>query len=299
MPPTVRFRGRPGPACEPALRGRPGPSGSGPRVEPAAKLSARQLSLWFGPTRVLHGITLDLWAGSITALIGPSGCGKTTFLRALNRLHEGRPGLRVAGQVLLDGQPVYAPGMDLVTLRRRVGMIFQQPNPFPRSIYDNVAYGPRLHGVRSRRQLDDIVERCLRWAALWEEVRHRLRRPALELSGGQQQRLCLARALAVEPEVLLLDEPTAALDPIATERLEERILKLKGRLTLVLVTHNLPQARRLAERTAFFHAGALVEAGETPALFQAPQHLLTAAYLARAGGISAPAHTASDPCQKS
>lgn len=231
------------------------------------KVQAENLSVWYDVNQALKGVNLEIITGEVLALIGPSGCGKSTFLRSLNRLHDEAPGAAVEGQVWLDGAAVYAEDCLLPGLRRRVGMLFQRPNPFPLSLYDNVAYGPRVHGVTERRKLDSLVERSLRAVGLWEEVRGRLGASALGLSGGQQQRLCLARCLAVEPEVLLMDEPTSALDPASTARLEELIRTLKGNYTVVIVTHNLAQARRVADRTAFFLAGELIEAGETAQIF--------------------------------
>lgn len=229
-----------------------------------------------GGLHALKGVSLDIRERQVLALVGPSGCGKSTFLRALNRMHDLTPGTRVSGRVWLDGADIYAAGADPVELRRRVGMVFQRPNPFPASIYANVAWGPRLHGLRD---LDRIVETALRRAGLWHEVRDRLDAPASALSGGQQQRLCLARALALAPDVLLLDEPTSALDPEATARLEELIRELQQQMTVVIVTHNLAQARRVAGRLAFFLGGELVEEGETRALFTRPGDRRTAGYL--------------------
>lgn len=242
-------------------------------------LSARGLAFYYGGTRVLHGIDLDIPDRRVTALIGPSGCGKSTFLRCLNRMNDLIPGARAEGSLTFRGEEIYARGRDVTELRRRIGMVFQKPNLFPMSIYDNVAYGPRLHGVRSRRALDETVERSLRAAAIWEEVAGRLRRPALSLSGGQQQRLCIARALAVEPEALLLDEATSALDPISEARIEALLGELKGRYAVVLVTHNMRQAARVSDRTAFFLSGELVEAGSTERLFSMPRDRRTEAYL--------------------
>jgi phosphate transport system ATP-binding protein len=236
------------------------------------------LRVYYGNFAALRGIDLQLPAGTVTALIGPSGCGKSTFLRALNRMNEVIAGSRVAGKVLLDGEDVYAPRVDVEALRKRVGMVFQRPNPFPMSIWDNVAYGPRIHGLR-RQALRERVERSLRAAALWDEVRDQLHRSALQLSGGQQQRLCIARALAVEPEVLLMDEPASALDPISTAKIEELIQDLKKRYTLVVVTHNMQQAARISDHTAFFLGGELVEFGETDRLFTAPAQRRTEEYI--------------------
>ena len=242
-------------------------------------IEARKFSFWYGPRQALHDIDLRIPARSITALIGPSGCGKSTFLRSINRLNELIPGIRHDGAMLLDGEDVYAPGVDVVALRQRTGMVFQRWNPFPKSIYDNVDYGPRINGRRERAELDQIVETSLRRAALWDEVRDRLRASALALSGGQQQRLCIARALANEPEVLLLDEPASALDPIATQKIEELLYELKQELTVVIVTHNLQQAARVSDYTAFFYMGHLVEMDATERLFTSPRSERTDAYI--------------------
>ncbi|MHB0947760.1 MAG: phosphate ABC transporter ATP-binding protein PstB [Gemmatimonadaceae bacterium] len=242
-------------------------------------MEARDFSFWYGEKQALHGVSLAVQPGTITALIGPSGCGKSTFLRSINRMNELIPGTRCEGSLTLDGDDIYAPGMDVVALRQQIGMVFQRWNPFPRSIQDNVAYGPRINGVRDRRELDRIVEESLRRAALWDEVKDRLRESALGLSGGQQQRLCVARALANDPEVLLLDEPASALDPISTQRLEELLYELKRELTVVIVTHNLQQAARVSDRTAFFFLGRLVEEGPTTQLFTSPREERTEAYV--------------------
>lgn len=242
-------------------------------------ITARDFSFWYGAKQALHDVTLDIPARSITALIGPSGCGKSTFLRSINRLNELIPGTRHDGAMELDGSDIHTPGTDVVALRQRVGMVFQRWNPFPKSIYDNVAFGPRINGERNRRVLDEIVERALHRAALWDEVRDRLNHSALTLSGGQQQRLCIARALANDPEVLLLDEPASALDPIATQKIEELLFELKGELTVVIVTHNLQQAARVSDRTAFFYLGRLVEVNDTGALFTSPAEERTEAYV--------------------
>ena len=242
-------------------------------------IAARDFSFWYGEKQALHDVNLVMLSRAITALIGPSGCGKSTFLRAINRMNEMIPGTRHSGQVELDGENVYDSSVDVVALRQRVGMVFQRWNPFPKSIYDNVAYGPRINGVRDRRELDGIVEQSLRRAALWDEVRDRLRQSALALSGGQQQRLCVARALANDPEVLLLDEPASALDPISTQRLEELLYELKKELTVVIVTHNLQQAARVSDRTAFFFLGRLIESGTTDEIFTSPREERTEAYV--------------------
>jgi phosphate transport system ATP-binding protein len=243
------------------------------------KLEARGLSVDFDAKRVLSDVSLSLAERSVTALIGPSGCGKSTFLRALNRLHDQSPSAAVHGQVLLDGEDIYHPDVDAVVVRRRIGMVFQRPNPLPGSILDNVTFGLRLAASRDRSSLAERAERALRAAAIWDEVRDRLGASALSLSGGQQQRLCIARAIAIEPEVLLMDEPCSALDPIATERIEALITELKRRYTVVLVTHSLAQARRVSDETAFFYLGALIERGPTDRVFEDPQHEKTQQYV--------------------
>ena len=240
---------------------------------------ADRFNFWYGRNQALYDITLGVEPKAITALIGPSGCGKSTFLRSINRLNDVIVGTRHSGAIRLDGDDVYRKDVDVVALRQRVGMVFQRPNPFPKSIYDNVAYGPRINGLRNRGELDEMVERSLRRAALWDEVKDRLRKSALALSGGQQQRLCVARALANDPELLLLDEPASALDPIATQRIEELLYELKKELTIVIVTHNLQQAGRLSDYTAFFYLGRLVEAGPTQQLFTSPREERTEAYI--------------------
>ena len=242
-------------------------------------ISVKNLNLWYGAHQALHDINLDIPEKSITALIGPSGCGKSTFLKTLDRMNDLIPGVKITGEVRYDGQDIYAPGVDVNELRRAIGMVFQKPNPFPMSIYDNVAYGPRTHGVRNKAKLDDLVERSLRGAAIWDEVKDRLRKNALGLSGGQQQRLCIARALAVEPRVLLMDEPTSALDPISTSKIEELAAQLKERYTIVIVTHNMQQAVRISDRTAFFLLGELIECDGTEKLFSAPSDKRTEDYL--------------------
>ena len=264
------------------LAARPGPREA--QVESDAEshpgtISSNEFSFWYGQKQALNEVNLVLPARAITALIGPSGCGKSTFLRSINRMNDTIPGTRHAGRVELDGEDVYGGQVDVVALRQRVGMVFQRWNPFPKSIYDNVAYGPRINGVRERAELDAIVEQSLRRAALWDEVKDRLRQSALGLSGGQQQRLCVARALANEPEVLLLDEPASALDPISTQRLEELLYDLKRELTVVIVTHNLQQAARVSDRTAFFFLGRLVETGPTDQIFTSPRDERTEAYV--------------------
>ena len=242
-------------------------------------IAARDLCLWYGPSQALKNIDIIIPEKRITAFIGPSGCGKSTFLKTLNRMNDLIPSVRITGQVAYKGQDIYAPEVDVNALRREVGMVFQKPNPFPMSIYDNIAYGPRTHGVTSRARLDEIVERSLRDAAIWDEVKDRLKKNALGLSGGQQQRLCIARALAVEPEVLLMDEPTSALDPISTLKIEELCASLKERYTIVIVTHNMQQATRISDRTAFFLLGELIECGETETLFSVPQDKRTEDYI--------------------
>lgn len=242
------------------------------------KFEIRNLELYYGSFRALKRIDMDIAANQITALIGPSGCGKSTLLKSLNRMNDLVEGCRITGSVTLDGEDVYR-DMDVNLLRRRVGMVFQKPNPFPMSIYDNVAYGPRTHGVRARAKLDEIVERSLRDAAIWDEVKDRLKKSALGLSGGQQQRLCIARALAVEPEVLLMDEPTSALDPVSTSKVEELAMSLKKKYTIVIVTHNMQQALRISDSTGFFLLGDLIEFDETEKLFSTPRDKRTEDYI--------------------
>ena len=242
------------------------------------KICVEGLHLHYGDYHALKGIDISFQSGEITALIGPSGCGKSTLLKSLNRMNDLVDGCRIQGRVLLDGQDVYG-GMDVNLLRRRVGMVFQKPNPFPMSVYDNIAYGPRTHGVKDRRRLDEIVEQSLRDAAIWGEVKDRLKKSALGLSGGQQQRLCIARALAVEPEGLLMDEPTSALDPISTAKIEELAVQLKERYTIVMVTHNMQQAVRVSDKTAFFLLGELVEFSGTERIFSVPQDQRTEDYI--------------------
>ena len=236
-------------------------------------------SFWYGDFQALFGINLDVAPQSVTAVIGPSGCGKSTLIKAVNRISEMEASIRVEGRVVLEGEDVYAPGVDLVSLRRRVGMVFQKPNPFPMSIFDNVAYGPRLFGVTRRLELERIVEESLVRAALWPEVRDRLRSSALRLSGGQQQRLCIARCLAVEPEVILMDEPAASLDPTSTQKIEDLIIELKERYTIIIVTHNMQQAARISGRTAFLLNGKLIEVNETEKMFTRPDNGLTEDYI--------------------
>ena len=240
-------------------------------------ITVQDLNLWYGAAQALHHVSMEIPEKSITALIGPSGCGKSTFLKTLNRMNDLIPGVKVTGSVLYKEQDVFA--MDVSQLRREVGMVFQKPNPFPMSIYDNVAYGPRTHGIRNKVRLDDIVEQSLRSAAIWDEVKDRLKKNALGLSGGQQQQLCIARALAVEPQVLLMDEPTSALDPISTSKIEELAISLKERYTIVIVTHNMQQAARISDRTAFFLLGELVEYGDTEQIFAQPHDKRTEDYI--------------------
>ena len=242
-------------------------------------MTVQGLDLWYGDHQALHDISMNIPEKSITALIGPSGCGKSTFLKTLNRMNDLIPGVKITGDVRYRDQDIFAPGTDVNELRREIGMVFQKPNPFPMSIYDNIAYGPRTHGIRNRARLDEIVEKSLRGAAIWDEVKDRLKKNALGLSGGQQQRLCIARALAVEPEVLLMDEPTSALDPISTSKIEELAMQLKEQYTIVIVTHNMQQAVRISDRTAFFLLGELVECGDTQQLFSQPQDKRTEDYI--------------------
>ena len=242
-------------------------------------MTVQGLNLWYGDHQALHDIHMNIPEKSITALIGPSGCGKSTFLKTLNRMNDLIPGVKITGDVRYREQDIFAPGTDVNELRREIGMVFQKPNPFPMSIYDNIAYGPRTHGVKNRAKLDEIVEKSLRGAAIWDEVKDRLKKNALGLSGGQQQRLCIARALAVEPEVLLMDEPTSALDPISTSKIEELAMQLKEQYTIVIVTHNMQQAVRISDRTAFFLLGELVECDDTQQLFSQPQDKRTEDYI--------------------
>ena len=242
-------------------------------------LSVENLNLWYGKTQALRNVTLDVPEHEITALIGPSGCGKSTFLKTLNRMNDLIDGVRIEGLVSYNGRHIFDSDIDVNELRRQVGMVFQSPNPFPMSIYDNIAYGPRTHGIKAKAELDEIVERSLRGAAVWDEVKDRLKKNALGLSGGQQQRLCIARALAVEPAVLLMDEPTSALDPISTSKIEELALQLKERYTIVIVTHNMQQAARISDNTAFFLLGELIECGKTKQIFNEPADKRTEDYI--------------------
>ena len=244
-----------------------------------AILSAHDLNLWYGAHQALHNITIDIPEKSITALIGPSGCGKSTFLKTLNRMNDLVGGVKITGEVTYEGENIYDPSVDVNELRKSIGMVFQKPNPFPMSIYDNIAYGPRTHGIRNKAKLDDIVEKSLRGAAIWDEVKDRLKKNALGLSGGQQQRLCIARALAVEPKVLLMDEPTSALDPISTSKIEDLATQLREQYTIVIVTHNMQQAVRISDTTAFFLLGELVEYGQTEKIFSQPQDKRTEDYI--------------------
>jgi phosphate transport system ATP-binding protein len=257
-----------------ALRAAPRPSRAATPV-----IDVREYSFWYGAAQALFGLTFTIPRRAVTALIGPSGCGKTTFLRSVNRLNELIPHTRHTGDILLEGVSVFSSGMDPVALRRQVGMVFQRPNPFPKSIFDNVAYGPRLNGLAPERDMPDRVERALRQAALWDEVRDRLEAPGTSLSGGQQQRLCIARALANEPEVLLMDEPCSALDPAATQRIEELMVELKQSYSIVIVTHNMQQASRVSDYTGFFYLGRLIEFGDTKQIFTRPADERTEAYI--------------------
>lgn len=242
------------------------------------KIEVRELDLFYGEVQALKKINLDVEANSVLALIGPSGCGKSTFIRTLNRMNDLIEGVKISGTVLLDGQDVYKE-VDVIELRKRVGMVFQKPNPFPMTVYDNVAYGPRIHGIKDKKKLNEIVEKSLKAAALWDEVKDRLHKSALSLSGGQQQRLCIARTLAVEPEVILMDEPTSALDPISTMKIEELIEELKNKYTIIIVTHNMQQAGRVSDYTAFFLNGELIESGPTDQVFYNPKDKRTEDYI--------------------
>ena len=243
-------------------------------------ISVKDLCLWYNKTaQALKNVSIDIEENAITALIGPSGCGKSTFLKPLNRMHDLIPGVKITGDIRYRGKDIFDPSTDVNELRREIGMVFQKPNPFPMSIYDNIAYGPRTHGIRNRAKLDEIVENSLRGAAIWDEVKDRLKKSALGLSGGQQQRLCIARALAVEPDVLLMDEPTSALDPISTSKIEELAIELKNRYTIVIVTHNMQQAVRISDNTAFFLLGDLIEYGSTEKMFEQPEDKRTEDYI--------------------
>ena len=244
-----------------------------------SKISVSNLNLYYGQNHALKSVNMEIPENEITAFIGPSGCGKSTFLKTLNRMNDLVEGVRIEGKVVLDGEDIYSPTVDTTLLRKKVGMVFQQPNPFPMSIYDNIAYGPRTHGIRSKAKLDDIVEKSLRNAAIWEECKDRLKKSALGMSGGQQQRLCIARALAVEPEVLLMDEPTSALDPISTSKIEDLAMELKKDYTIVMVTHNMQQAVRVSDNTAFFLLGEVIEYNNTETLFSIPSDKRTEDYI--------------------
>jgi phosphate transport system ATP-binding protein len=250
-----------------------------PEQEAPEKLVARDVDVFYGTFQAIKNASLVMRGQHVTALIGPSGCGKSTFIRALNRMHDLTPGARVEGTILLDGEDVYGPDADPVVIRLRIGMVFQRANPFPKTIYENVVYGPRIHGERNRAKLDEIAERALRQAALWDEVKDRLQRSALDLSGGQQQRLCIARAVALEPEVILMDEPASALDPIATSKIEDLIGQLTEQFTVVIVTHSMQQAARISDFTAFFHLGEIVEVGPTSQIFTHPKEKRTEDYI--------------------
>ena len=248
-------------------------------MEAKTKISARSLNLYYGENHALKDVNMDIQENAVTAFIGPSGCGKSTFLKTLNRMNDLVDGVRIDGKVLLDGEDIYDPSVDTTILRKKVGMVFQQPNPFPMSIYDNIAYGPRVHGIRDKKRLDQIVEESLRGAAIFDEVKDRLKKSAMGLSGGQQQRICIARALAVQPEVLLMDEPTSALDPISTAKIEELMEDLKKKYTVIVVTHNMQQATRVSDQTAFFLVGEMVEFGDTKQIFSYPQDKRTEDYI--------------------
>jgi phosphate transport system ATP-binding protein len=251
-----------------------------PKAERTPKMRARDVSVFYGDKQALHGVSIDIHDDRVTAFIGPSGCGKSTFLRCLNRMNDTIPSARVSGRIELDGEDINSAAVDVVQLRARVGMVFQKPNPFPKSIFDNVAYGPRIHGLAgSKAEMDEIVESSLRRAGLWDEVKDRLSESGTALSGGQQQRLCIARAIAVDPEVILMDEPCSALDPIATARIEELIDELRGRYAIAIVTHNMQQAARVSQRTAFFHLGELIEYGRTKDIFTNPRERRTQDYI--------------------
>jgi len=243
------------------------------------KIRVQNLDFFYGKVQALFGITMDISPKQVTALIGPSGCGKSTFIKTLNRMNDIIEGIRVKGKVLIDGENIYDEDMDVVSLRKKVGMVFQKSNPFPKSVFDNVAYGPRVHGIKSHKKLTEIVEKSLKRSALWDEVKSRLDKNALELSGGQQQRVCIARALAVEPEILLMDEPASALDPQATAKIEDLIAELRKTYTIVIVTHNMQQAARVSDETAFFYEGNLIETGPTKELFTTPKEKRTEDYL--------------------
>jgi phosphate transport system ATP-binding protein len=259
-------------AATPAIR-------RAPDIEAAPKLQASHLDVYYGAFRAICDASLDVPSNHVTALIGPSGCGKSTFIRALNRMHDLTPGARVKGRVLLDGSDIYASNVDPVTIRHRIGMVFQRPNPFPKTVFENVVYGPRVHGIRNRKTLMEICERSLRRAALWDEVKDRLDRSAFDLSGGQQQRVCIARCLAVDPEVIVMDEPASALDPIATSKIEDLVAELTNDFTVVIVTHSMQQAARISDFTAFFLSGEIIEIGTTASIFTQPKDKRTEDYI--------------------
>lgn len=242
-------------------------------------ITVKDMCLWYGKTQALKNININIEENSITALIGPSGCGKSTFLKTLNRMNDLVPDVKITGDIRYNGKDIFSPDTDVNELRREIGMVFQKPNPFPMSIYDNIAYGPRTHGIRSKARLDEIVERSLRNAAIWDEVKDRLKKSALGMSGGQQQRLCIARALAVEPKILLMDEPTSALDPISTSKIEDLAIELKKEYTIIIVTHNMQQAVRISDNTAFFLLGDLIEYGNTEEMFSQPKNKKTEDYI--------------------
>lgn len=244
-----------------------------------SKINIENLDLYYGDFHALHGISMAIEPNEITAFIGPSGCGKSTLLKSLNRMNDMVEGCKITGSITLDGQDIFGQDLDVNVLRKRVGMVFQKPNPFPMSVYDNVAYGPRIHGIKNKKQLDEIVERALKNAAIWDELKDRLKKSALGLSGGQQQRLCIARALACDPEILLMDEPTSALDPISTSKIEDLVIELKKKYTVVIVTHNMQQAVRISDKTAFFLLGDLVEYGKTDEIFSNPKNKKTENYI--------------------
>lgn len=244
-----------------------------------SKINIENLDLYYGDFHALHGISMAIEPNEITAFIGPSGCGKSTLLKSLNRMNDMVEGCKITGSITLDGQDIFGQDLDVNVLRKRVGMVFQKPNPFPMSVYDNVAYGPRIHGIKNKKQLDEIVERALKNAAIWDELKDRLKKSALGLSGGQQQRLCIARALACDPEVLLMDEPTSALDPISTSKIEDLVIELKKKYTVVIITHNMQQAVRISDKTAFFLLGDLVEYGKTDEIFSNPKNKKTENYI--------------------
>lgn len=252
---------------------------SSTEINPNAKVSVRDLNLYYGDFHALKGLNIDIPANKVTAFIGPSGCGKSTCLKTLNRMNDLVDGCKITGKITIDGEDIYDPRTDINLLRKRAGMVFQKANPFPMSIYDNIAYGPRVHGIKAKSKLDEIVESSLRSAALWDEVKDRLKKSALGMSGGQQQRLCIARALAIEPEVILMDEPTSALDPISTSRIEDLVLELKDKYTIVMVTHNMQQATRVSDRTVFFLLGEVVEMDKTEKLFSMPTDKRTEDYI--------------------